>query len=85
MSINATVKSVYINEDGSGQLNLEGDERGQPVLKFDSAPEDVTALNGRQIWGSSDAIMAHETQIAYRIGYTEIKFCVPNFHGVFPR
>jgi len=83
MSINAIVRSVYINEDGTGQLNLEGEERGQPVLRFDTAPEDVTALNGRQIWGSSDSIMANQTQIAYRIGYTEIKFCVDSFKGVF--
>ncbi len=85
MSINATVKTVYINEDGGGALSLEGDERGQPMLFFDEAPEDVTALNGRQVWGSADSLMAHETKIADRIGYTKIRFCVENFQGVFQR
>jgi hypothetical protein len=83
MSINATVKSVYINEDGTGQLNLEGEERGQPVLFFETAPEDVTALNGRKIWGSADSLMAGATKIANRNGYTGIEFVVGNFQGVF--
>ena len=74
MSINAIVRTVFINEDGSGRLALEGDERGQPSLYFDSAPEEVTALNGLQVWGGSDTLMHGEHKIADRRGYTGIVF-----------
>lgn len=83
MSINAIVETVYINEDGSGRLALTGEERGQPELHFETAPEDVTALNGRQVWGSANSLMAHDTKIADRVGYTKIRFCVDSFKGVF--
>ena len=76
MSINAIVKTVYHNEDGSGRLSLEGEERGQDVLHFDTAPHDVTALNGRQIWGGANSILYGEVELAKRDGYTRIVFTV---------
>jgi len=77
MSINAIV-TVHHNEDGSGHLALEGEERGQPALHYDAAPHDVTALNGRQVWGGADILLYGETKIAERIGYTRIRFVVPS-------
>lgn len=82
MSINAIVESVRQNEDGSGTLVLSGEERGQPALDFDSAPHDVTGLNGRQIWGGSESILVGEQEIARRIGYTKIAFTVPDFSKI---
>ena len=82
MAINAIVESVHHNEDGSGCLNLSGEERGQNRLYFDKAPEDVTCLNGRQIWGGADSILVGETKIANRIGYTQIEFVIDSFKGV---
>ncbi len=73
MSINAIV-TVFLNEDGSGRLKLDGDEKGQNNLYFDSAPEEVTALNGKQVWGGADTLMHGEKKIADRIGYTGIRF-----------
>ncbi len=74
MSINAIVKAVRMNEDGSGCLILEGEERGQPSLCFESAPEEVTALTGKQVWGGADTLMHGETKIARRDGYCGIVF-----------
>lgn len=82
MSINAIVRTVYHNEDGSGLLALDGEERGQPELHFDSAPHDVTALNGLQIWGGDSSILHGETEIAKRRGYTGIEFTVPSVSEV---
>ncbi len=74
MSINAIVKTIYLNEDGSGRLALEGDERGQPALYFKTAPEEVTALNGKQVWGGANTLMHGEMKIAERTSYTDIVF-----------
>lgn len=76
MSIDAIVETVYHNEDGSGRLGLTGDDRGQSNLYFDTAPHDVTALNGRHIWGGSESILCGEVKLANRIGYTKIAFVV---------
>ncbi len=78
MSIDANVAYVVVNEDGSGTLHLcdrvpEG-SRGQSRLHFDSAPFEVTALNGLEIWGG-DTIMLGDKPIATRGGtYTKISF-----------
>jgi hypothetical protein len=87
MSIDAIVKTVIHNEDGSGRLELipRNDcvaPAGQKTLSFDSAPHDVTALNGREIWGGANEIMFKETRIADRIGYTKIRFVIPDFNGI---
>lgn len=78
MSIDAKVECVYINEDGSGRLELIDSEpgriAGQKSLSFDSAPEEVTALNGCIIWGGSESIILGDVKIADRVGYTKIKF-----------
>jgi hypothetical protein len=81
MSINAIV-TVHHNEDGSGRLDLEGEERGQSALYFDAAPEDVTALNGRQVWGGADKLLYRQAVIAERDGYTQIRFTVPSLGRV---
>lgn len=78
MSIDANVAYVSVNEDGSGTLHLcdrvpEG-SRGQSRLHFETAPHEVTALNGLQIWGGDSTIMLGEKEIARRIGYTRISF-----------
>ena len=79
MSIDAKVKTVHHYEDGSGQLDLvgrkPGENPGQPVLSFKTAPHEVTALNGLEIWGGANGIMLGEIEIAKRIGYTRIEFC----------
>lgn len=82
MSIDAKVRSVHHNQDGSGTLNLEpridasGQKScvGQSVLRYQSAPEEVTSLNGKEIWGGSDSIMLGDVEIAKRKGYTSIVF-----------
>lgn len=83
MSIDARVKTVFILENGRGYLELidrpgrDGKPdgiAGQNRLHFDIAPEEVTALNGLDIWGGSSEIMLCETKIASRKGYTEIVF-----------
>ena len=83
MSIDAVVQTVIINEDGSGELRLidrparrgQNDGiAGQSSLHFDSAPEEVTALNWLPIWGGADQIILGERKIADRIGYTKICF-----------
>jgi len=78
MAIDANVAYVEVREDGSGTLHLcdripEG-SRGQSRLSFDSAPYEVTALNGLAIWGGGSQIMLGETEIAKRDGYTKISF-----------
>jgi hypothetical protein len=84
MSIDAQVQTVIVNEDGSGELRLidrparrPGDYpgcRGQSVLQYKTAPEEVTALNGLCIWGGSETIMLGDRKIADRIGYVRIAF-----------
>lgn len=74
MSINAVVRAVICNEDGSGKLLLDGEEKGQNALYFDAAPYEVTALNGKQVWGGDAMLMHGETKIADRKGYTGIVF-----------
>ncbi len=84
MSIDAQVETVYHNEDGSGRLKLidrpkrrPGDTpgiAGQNCLYFETAPHEVTALNGLNIWGGSGEIMLGEREIAKRRGYESIEF-----------
>ena len=84
MNIDARVRAVIHNEDGSGRLELD-DRPGQPSgmpgikgqrsLRYDTAPEEVTALNGLDIWGGANSIMLGDMKIAERVGYTGIKFC----------
>jgi hypothetical protein len=79
VSIDANVVYVELKEDGSGVLHLcdrvpEG-SRGQSRLHFETAPHEVTALNGLEIWGAgSGPIMLGNKQIATREGYTRISF-----------
>lgn len=78
MAIDANVAYVELKEDGSGTLHLcdrvpEG-SRGQSRLHFDTAPYEVTALNGLSIWGGPTQIMLCDTEIAKREGYTRISF-----------
>ena len=77
MSIDANVAYVELNENGSGTLHLcdrvEG-SRGQSRLHFSTAPHEVTALNGLEIWGGGGQIMLGDKQIATRRGYTQISF-----------
>ena len=78
MAIDAHVAYVELKEDGSGTLHLcdripEG-SRGQSRLYFDTAPYEVSALNGLPIWGGANQIMLCETEIAKRDGYTKISF-----------
>jgi len=56
------VKSVNINEDGSGTINFE---KGI-ILNFHKAPEEVTGLNGLDIWPGYDIILG-EFKIASRL------------------
>lgn len=76
--IDAIVETVYINEDGSGKLKLKNvsDERlrGQAYLHFDSAPEEVTALNGLEIQGDGHRIYIAETVIAERLDDVKVRF-----------
>jgi hypothetical protein len=83
VSIDAQVKTVIINEDGSGSLELidrPAEHGGMPGiagqvrLRFQTAPEEVTALNGCNIWGDASSILLGSRKIAERIGYTQIKF-----------
>jgi hypothetical protein len=87
MSIDARVKAVYVPGAGSGRIELvdrpparPGDYpgvAGQSVLYFVSAPEEVTALNGLDVWGNASCLMLGEKRIAARIGYTGIQFVGP--------
>jgi hypothetical protein len=84
MSIDARVQSVHLNEDGSGKLCLMDRPpirkgatpgiAGQNALHFDRAPEEVTSLNGRDIWGGDSQIMLGDVEIARRDGYTGLVF-----------
>jgi hypothetical protein len=74
MSINATVSMVRTFEDDSGYLELDGPERGQPRLHFDSAPHEVTALNGLQVWGNASCLLLGDKVIAERVGYAQVVF-----------
>jgi hypothetical protein len=83
MSIDARVRAVYLHENGGGSLELEDRPRrpggvpgiaGQKRLSFDAAPEEVTALNGREVWGGSGFLMLGDVEIAKRVGYTRIEF-----------
>jgi hypothetical protein len=78
MAIDAHVAYVELKEDGSGTLHLcdriPNGSRGQSRLHFDTAPYEVTALNGLPIWGGASGIMLGETEIAKRVGYTRISF-----------
>lgn len=76
MAIDAHVAYVELNEDGSGTLHLcdriPNGSRGQSRLHFDTAPYEVTALNGLPIWGGASQIMLGDREIATREGYTRI-------------
>lgn len=83
MSIDATVAYVETREDGSGTLHLIGrvshtsrpdGTAGQRHLHFATAPYEVTALNGLNIWGGSGFLMLGDTEIATREGYARISF-----------
>ena len=78
MAIDANVAYVECREDGSGTLHLcdriPNGSRGQSRLSFETAPYEVTALNGLQIWGGGSFIMLGDKQIATREGYTRISF-----------
>lgn len=81
MSIDANVAFVEVHEDGSGTLHLcdrkpEG-SRGQSRLHFVTAPYEVTALNGLEVWGGDGQIMLGRREIAKRHGYTRISFIEP--------
>ena len=77
MSIDATVHAVLFNEnDSGGRLALAGPDRGQNLLHFDAAPQDVTALNGRYVWGGDSSLLYGEVEIAKRVGYGKIVFSV---------
>ncbi len=84
MSIDARVDYVFCNENGGGKLVLLNRPArpgradgiaGQAELAFKSAPEEITALNGLDIWGGSEEIILGNTRIATRVGATEIEFC----------
>ena len=78
MAIDAHVAYVELKEDGSGVLHLcdrvPNGSRGQSRLSFETAPYEVTALNGLSIWGGDSSIMLCDTEIAKRVGYTRISF-----------
>lgn len=78
MAIDAHVAYVELNEDGSGTLHLcdriPDGLRGQSRLHFDTAPYEVTALNGLPVWGGAGQLMLCEIEIAKRIGYARISF-----------
>jgi hypothetical protein len=62
MSIDATVEKVIVKEDGSGEVHLKdrlGGIAGQSILLFKEASEEVTALNGLNIWGGSNNVMLY--------------------------
>jgi hypothetical protein len=78
MSIDANVAYVETKEDGSGTLHLcdriPNGSRGQSRLSYDTAPHEVTALNGLPIWGGDSSILLGDIEIAKRLGYTRISF-----------
>ncbi|CEF48244.1 unnamed protein product [uncultured bacterium] len=84
MSIDARVDSVIRYEDGGGELRLIDRParpggvpgiKGQSLLWFHTAPHEVTALNGLDIWGGSSTLMLGDIAIARRDGYAHIVFC----------
>jgi hypothetical protein len=95
MSIDARVRNVIRNRDGSGSLCLvdrpatrPGDTpgiAGQSRLHFAVSPADVGKLTGRNVWGSAGSLMLGETQIAERDGYTGIRFTVESIEAVLPK
>ncbi len=84
MSIDAQVKTVHLYENGGGRLHLidrpaerpgENDGiAGQDTLTFLECPEEVTALNGLNVWGNDSCLMLGYHKIADRKGYTQITF-----------
>ena len=78
MAIDANVAYVELQEDGSGTLHLcdrvPNGSRGQSRLHFNTAPYEVTALNGLPIWGGASNILLGDIEIAKRAGYTHISF-----------
>lgn len=78
MSIDAHVAFVEVKDNGAGVLHLcdriPNGSRGQSRLYFESAPYEVTALNGLSIWGGAGDIMLGDLEIAKREGYTRIAF-----------
>jgi len=79
MAIDANVAYVSVNENGTGTLHLcdriPNGSRGQSRLHFDTAPYEVTALNGLSIWaGGSGPVMLGDKEIGRRDGYTRISF-----------
>ena len=83
MSIEARGETVICKEDGSGELRLADRPAGaggtagiagQRTLHFDAAPEEITALNGCDIWGGDSSIMLGDAKIGNRQGYTGVAF-----------
>ena len=83
MSIDSRVKTVVLYENGGGRLDLidrpAGPDgvpgiRGISSLYFDYNPEEVTALNGLDVWGGDNSLMLGDVQIAKRTSYTKIVF-----------
>lgn len=86
MSIDARVRTVLCNEDGSGKLLLTDRPArdggtpgiaGQASLAFDGVPHEVTALNGLDVWGGASDLMLGEWRVAWREGYGKITFVGP--------
>lgn len=85
MSIDARVSRVIVELDGKGHLELVDRPKqndgydgiaGQALLTFDFAPDNVVALEGKDIWGGSSEIILGDRKIAERLTYTKIKFIV---------
>lgn len=83
MSIDARVKYVHRNDDGSGRLELidrparRGQVpgiKGQSALTFTASPAGVTAIQGANIWGNDGVIMLGDATIARRLSCTSIEF-----------
>lgn len=83
MSIDGQVETVYIHEDGSGRLHVVdrpgrlgtiSDPVGHQTLRFDFAPEEVTALNGLAVWGNAHFLFLGKRKIADRDGCVRIIF-----------
>jgi hypothetical protein len=77
MAIDAVVRDCLVNPDGSGELHLvpRGEAAaGQTTLTFESAPDGVERLTGREIWGGAGFLMLGGVEIAQRLGYVPIRF-----------
>lgn len=77
MAIDAIVQRVVVRESGGGELHLVPrglSAAGQKVLVFNSSPQGVEQLEGKEIWGGSSFIMLGEVEIAKRTGYMPIEF-----------